>query len=124
MTPKELMAAFPSVKEAVAYCELTEVPEMFRSENKSFAELVEILEDVIDETLADEKPFFPVEMLKKIREQFRREEFRVYLAGRMGCVWEYNPSVHANPSRNFSNTLFSTNTSDRDWSLSKVTVVS
>jgi hypothetical protein len=80
-----LHAAFPNVRQAVAWCETHGVPELFRDKPYSFEQMSELLTHVIDDTMAEDCPVNR-ETLLLVRELFAMREFGRYLAGRLGWM--------------------------------------
>lgn len=88
MDANELLARFPTIREAVAWCELyAPWPELIDSvrDGTGVGEIVSTFADVIAETLAEDDPPNARQLLKA-REQLARPEFRQYLGDRLGLM--------------------------------------
>jgi hypothetical protein len=88
MSPEELLARFPAVREAVAFVEFYELLPVLSDlvrEGGMLGTSIGALTDSIGEELAEGNPPNAVQLLKA-REQFRLPEFGAYLAGRLGLL--------------------------------------
>jgi hypothetical protein len=86
MDPRELLARFPTVQQAVAFVELHLDAELLAAYRAIAdpAEIVAALTEVIDESLAEGPP--NASQLLAAKAQMRTAEFKTYLAGRLGLA--------------------------------------
>jgi hypothetical protein len=88
MSPEDLLARHPAIREAVAFVEFYEVlPDLLEAVHggMTLEGVVQLLSEAIDEGIAeDTPPNVPAPL--KARGQFRLPEFGAYLAGRLGLM--------------------------------------
>jgi hypothetical protein len=87
MDPRELLARFPTVQQAVAFVELHLDAELLAAYRAiaNPAEITAHLTEVIDESLAEDDPPNAAQLLAA-KGQMRTAEFKTYLAGRLGLA--------------------------------------